>query len=71
MFKSAAELLRIAHDDPCWKNLKLWSWANDFDAQVTEWSHIIPPVTDDRRIFINTYSQVYTALTSMQRDPDS
>ena len=71
MFKTEEALMKIALADPCWRNLKLWSWARDYEAQMNEWNDIWPPVTDDRRLFINTYSQVYQALASMQKYPDN
>lgn len=67
--KTAKELLDAACARNDWKTLKLWSWANDYEEKVIEWNNIFPPVTDDRRLFINTYSQVYQAIESLQDNP--
>ena len=69
--KTAKELARIfeARDD--WKHLKLWSWAHDYEQKANDWNNIFPPVTDDRRVFINTYKQVYDAIDSMNDNPCS
>lgn len=69
--KTSAELMKIHNARDDWKHLKLWSWAQDYEAKFHEWNNVFPPVTDDRRVFINTYSQVYHAIDSMTDNPDS
>lgn len=67
--RSEDELIKIALQRDCWKWSKIWSWAHVYQAQVLAWNDIYPPVTDDRRIFINTYVMVYEALESMSDNP--
>lgn len=66
---TAKDLMRIyeARDD--WKHLKLWVWANDYEAKVIEWMNLFPPVKDDRREYLNTYKTVYDAIDSLPDNP--
>lgn len=53
-----------------WKHLTLWKWANDYEETMTKWANIFPnPVADDRRVFINTYCQVYEAIDFLPDEP--
>lgn len=63
------ELLKIALQRDCWKWSKLWAWAHEYQSQALAWNEIYPPVKDDRRIFINTYVMVYTAIDAMPDNP--
>ena len=67
--KTASELAEIAIKRDSWKYLKLWVWAHDYGYKADEWNNIMPPVTDDRRIFINTYRQIYEAIESLPNNP--
>lgn len=67
--KSASELAEIAIRRDSWKYLKLWVWAHDYGYKADEWNNIMPPVADDRRIFINTYRQIYEAIESLPENP--
>lgn len=69
--KSPKELMDIAIQRHDWKHLKLWFWANQYEAKATEWNNLYPPVTDDRRVFIDTYKQVYDAIDSLSDNPNS
>lgn len=69
--KSASELAEIAIRRDSWKYLKLWVWAHDYGYKADEWNNIMPPVTDDRRIFINTYRQIYEAMESLPENPNN
>lgn len=69
--KTEKELMKMCFARDDWKTLKLWSWAHDYEAKATEWNNIMPPVTDDRRLFINTYNQVYKAIDSLPDNPNS
>ena len=69
--KTASELAEIAIRRDSWKYLKLWVWAHDYGYKANEWNNIMPPVTDDRRIFINTYRQIYEAIESLPENPHS
>lgn len=69
--KTAKELMTMYMSRDDWKTLKLWVWANDFEDKATEWKDIFPPVKDDRRVFINTYYQVYEAIESLPDNPPS
>ena len=67
--KTAKELMKYAEERDDWKHLKLWSWAHDYEAKANEWNNLFPPVKDDRRLFINTYRQVYEAVDSLSDNP--
>ncbi len=68
--KTANELMKtcIARDD--WKHLRLWRWASDYESKMLEWNNILPPVDDDRRVYINIYKQVYDAIDSLPDNPN-
>lgn len=67
--KTAKELMKISMKRDDWKHLKLWTWANDYEAKMNDWNNILPPVSDDRRLYINTYQQVYEAIDSLSDNP--
>lgn len=67
--KTAKELLPMATSRHDWKHTKLWVLANAYEKKATEWSDIFPPVADDRRVFINTYRQIYEAIDSLPDNP--
>lgn len=69
--KSASELAEIAIRRDSWKYLKLWVWAHDYGYKADEWNNIMPPVTGDRRVFINIYRQIYEAIESLPENPNS
>jgi len=69
--KSAKELMKEIQAKDDWKSLKLWVWAHDYGDKATEWNNIFPPVGDDRRVFINTYNQVYEAIDSLPDNPNA
>ncbi len=71
MMKTPGELMREYEARQSWKALKLWRWADQFDAKAREWVNVFPPVTDDRRVYINTYTQVYRAIESLPDNPDN
>ncbi len=63
--KTEQELINYYYGHGDWKSLKLWSWVHEYGKEAVEWNNIFPPVTDDRRVFINTFHQVYEAVDSM------
>ena len=67
--KTEQELINYYYGHEDWKSLKLWSWVHDYGKKAVEWNNIFPPVTDDRRVFINTFHQVYEAVDSMPDNP--
>lgn len=69
--KTAKELMREYQAKDDWKSLKLWNWVHDYGDKAAEWNNIFPPVADDRRLFINTYNQVYEAIDSLPDNPNS
>lgn len=69
--KTAKELMKISMQRDDWKHLKLWTWAHDYEKKMTEWNNMFPPVSDDRRVYINTYHQVYEAIDSLPDNPPS
>lgn len=71
MTEKELELLKIGIQRGDWKHLKLWSWVNRYEAKAEEWNNLYPPVTDDRRVYINTYKQVYDAIDSLPDNPNN
>lgn len=69
--KSADELLMRYVTRRDWKSLKLWSWVEPYEKAYKTWSNLFPPVSDDRRLFINTFDMVYHAIDSLSDNPDS
>lgn len=69
--KTAKELLPIAMERDDWKHMKLWVLANAYEKKATEWNDIFSPVADDRRVFINTYRQLYEAVDSLTDNPNN
>lgn len=67
--KTAKELMKNIKARDSWKSLKLRSWAHDYEEKATEWNNLFPPVKDDRRVYINTYRQVYEAIESLPENP--
>lgn len=67
--KTAKELMKIAKERDDWKHLKLWTWAHDYEEKMNEWNNLLPPVNDDRRLYINIYNQVYNAIDSLSDNP--
>ena len=67
--KTAKELMKDIESRDDWKHLRLWSWAHAYEAKMTEWNNMFPPVSDDRRLYINTYKQVYDAVDSLPDNP--
>lgn len=69
--KKANELLKDITHSSNWRDLALWSWADSYEEHYMKWTDICPSVADDRRVFINTYKQVYQAVNSMRKEPDT
>lgn len=67
--KTAKELLQDPKTRDNWKTLKLFTWACNYEAKMIEWNNLFPPVEDDRRVYINTYEQVYKAIDSLPDNP--
>ena len=69
--KTAKELMKEFGSTDDWKSLKLWSWVYQYGDVAEEWNNIFPPVVDDRRVFINTFYQVYNAIDSLPENPNA
>jgi len=69
--ETAKELMKALRACDDWKHLKLWNWAHEYEEKAIEWNNIFPPVSDDRRLYINTYKQVYEAVDSLPDNPCS
>ena len=67
--KTAKELMKDLNVRDDWKHLKLWNWANDYETKATEWNNIMPPVSDDRYVYIHIYRAVYEAIDSLPDNP--
>lgn len=52
-----------------WKELKLAVLYIEYGKVAKEWNNLFPPVKDDRRIFINIYNQLVTAIKSLPDNP--
>lgn len=69
--KTARELRDICMTRDDWKYLKLWNWAFRYETKANEWNEIFPPVSDDRRLYINIYNIVYDAIESLSDNPNN
>ena len=69
--KTARGLSERCRSNKTWKNVRLWMWALTYESKANEWNEIFPPVKDDRRLFINTYRQVYDAIDSLSDNPNN
>ena len=54
-----------------WKSLKLAVLNMEYGKQADEWNNMFPPVTDDRRVFINIYHQIVDAVKSLPDNPNA
>lgn len=52
-----------------WKYLKLEVLKMEYGKQAEEWNNIFPPVSDDRRVYINIYHQLTEAVKSLTDNP--
>lgn len=41
----------------------------EYGKQAEEWNNIFPPVSDDRRVYINIYHQLTEAVKSLTDNP--
>lgn len=57
----------LTRDD--WKHLKLAVLYNKYGKLAVKWNDIFPPVSDDRRVYMNIYHQLITAINSLPDNP--
>ena len=48
-----------------WKYLKLAVLEMEYGKKAEEWNNLYPPVSDDRRVYINIYHQLIEAVQSL------
>nr|DAW39316.1 MAG TPA: hypothetical protein [Caudoviricetes sp.] len=54
-----------------WKSLKLAVLEMEYGKQAEVWNDLYPPVSDDRRVYINIYHQLIDAVKSLTDNPNS
>ena len=54
-----------------WKSLKLAVLEMEYGKQAKVWNDLYPPVSDDRRVYINIYHQLIDAVKSLTDNPNS
>jgi len=62
-------LNKIALEGDDWKHLKLAVLYNKYGRQAEAWNELFPPVSDDRRVYINIYNQLKEAIESLTDNP--
>ena len=54
-----------------WKSLKIAVLEMEYGKKADEWNNIYPPVSDDRRVYINIYHQLIEAVQSLTDNPNT
>lgn len=54
-----------------WKSLKLGVLEIQYGKLAKEWNNVFPPVSDDRRVYINIYNQLIEAVKSLSDNPNN
>lgn len=54
-----------------WKSLKIAVLEMEYGKKAEEWNNIYPPVSDDRRVYINIYHQLIEAVQSLTDNPNN
>lgn len=54
-----------------WKYLKLAVLEMEYSKKADEWNNLYPPVSDDRRVYINIYHQLIEAVQSLTDNPNT
>lgn len=54
-----------------WKYLKLAVLEMEYGKKAEEWNNLYPPVSDDRRVYINIYHQLVEAVQSLTDNPNT
>ena len=54
-----------------WKYLKLAVLEMEYGKKADEWNNLYPPVSDDRRVYINIYHQLVEAVQSLTDNPNT
>ena len=52
-----------------WKYLKLAVLEMEYGKKADEWNNLYPPVSDDRRVYINIYHQLVEAGQNLTDKP--
>lgn len=54
-----------------WKSLKIAVLEMEYGKKADEWNNLYPPVSDDRRVYINIYHQLIDAVKSLTGNPNT
>lgn len=54
-----------------WKSLKIAVLEMEYGKKADEWNNLYPPVSDDRRVYINIYHQLIDAVKSLTDNPNT
>jgi hypothetical protein len=54
-----------------WKSLKIAVLEMEYGKKADEWYNLYPPVSDDRRVYINIYHQLIDAVKSLTDNPNT
>lgn len=54
-----------------WKSLKIAVLEMEYGKKADEWNNLYPPVSDDRRVYINIYHQLIEAVQSLTDNPNT
>ena len=54
-----------------WKSLKIAGLEMEYGKKAEEWNNFYPPVSDDRRVYINIYHQLIEAVQSLTDNPNT
>nr|DAK63813.1 MAG TPA: hypothetical protein [Bacteriophage sp.] len=54
-----------------WKSLKIAVLEMEYGKKADEWNNLYPPVSDDRRVYINIYHQLCDAVKSLTDNPNT
>lgn len=54
-----------------WKSLKITVLEMEYGKKADEWNNLYPPVSDDRRVYINIYHQLIEAVQSLTDNPNN
>lgn len=54
-----------------WRSLKIAVLEMEYGKKAEEWNNLYPPVSDDRRVYINIYHQLIEAVQSLTDNPNT
>ena len=54
-----------------WQSPKIAVLEMEYGKKADEWNNLYPPVSDDRRVYINIYHQLVEAVQSLTDNPNT